>query len=205
MGFVAALQTGMLIDFGFDTEKHWKFVPLEQTVLAYLSILGSLPVLGAVLGSAQALFLRSYSVRAAHWILSTTFGFGLVVAVEWPLLAANLWSNFPGPVEPIIILVGGGSLAGILQYLVLRRQRIHAPRWLALWIGGLALSLVPTALIFMSLEGLDVSVSWPTEAFLSGFMVGGIGALVSGRALFANLSERPERSNRPASTHAGTA
>lgn len=189
VGFLAALQTGMLIEFGFDTEKHWQFVPPSQSGLVYASILGSLLVLGAIFGSAQTSILCSRSVRGARWILSTTAGFGLFVAVEWPLLAANLWGRFPGPVEPILILTVGGSLAGILQYFALRRQGIHAPKWLARWIIGLVVSLVPTALLFVSLESLGASISWPLEAFLSGFTVGGVAAWISGKALFAALSE----------------
>ncbi len=183
VGFVAALQTGMLVQFGLDTEMHWK--PLPPDRLAYAADLVSLPILGAILGSVQALILRTRSVRVVRWILSTTMGFGLIAAVEWPLMAANLWGRIPGPAEPIIIVVGGGSLAGILQYLALRRQGIVASKWLALWVGGLVASLVPTALLFMSLEGLGLSPSWPMEVFLTGFVVAGVAAWISGRALFA--------------------
>ncbi len=193
VGFVAALYTLRLIEFGFDTEVYWKSGASGLGGLVYYaSKLVSLLVLGAILGSAQALILRSRSVRVAPWILSTTTGFGLIVAVIWLLIAANLWGGIPGPVEPLIILVGGGSLAGILQYLALRRQGIHAPKWIVLWIAGLVASLVPTALLFISLEGLGVSLSWPPEILLSGFMVAGVAAWISGKALFAALSERPD-------------
>ena len=30
VGFVAELQTGMLIQFGFNTEMHWQFVPPDS-------------------------------------------------------------------------------------------------------------------------------------------------------------------------------
>lgn len=189
VGFVVALQIGMFIQFGFKTELHWKDVPPEGSLLFAAAELAILLVAGAALGASQASILRSRSLRAVPWILSTTAGFGLVVAVEWPLIAANLWGRLPGPVEPIIILVGGGSSAGILQYLVLRRQGVHAPRWAVLWIAGLVASLVPTALLFVSLEGLGVSLSWPTQTFLSGFMIIGVAAWISGKALFAALPE----------------
>ena len=81
--------------------------------------------------------------------------------------------------------VGGGSLAGVLQYLALRRQGIVASKWLVRWLAGLVASMVPTALLFMSLEGLRVSLSWPMVVFLSGFMVAGVAAWISGKALFA--------------------
>ena len=43
--------------------------------------------------------------------------------------------------------------------------------------------MVPTALLFTSLEGLRVSLSWPMVVFLSGFMVAGVAAWISGKAL----------------------
>ncbi len=51
--------------------------------------------------------------------------------------------------------------------------------------AGLVASMVPTALLFTSLEGLRVSLSWPMVVFLSGFMVAGVAAWISGRALLA--------------------
>ena len=40
----------------------------------------------------------------------------------------------------------------------------------------------------MSLEGAELALSWPIEVFLMGFVVAGVAALVSGRALFAAIS-----------------
>jgi hypothetical protein len=189
VGFVVALLVGMLIEYGLDTELHWQFIPPGQSFSAYAAELVPDLVLGVILGFAQVSMLRSRLPRSSSWILSTIAGFGLVSAVVWPLMAADLWGRFEGPVEPIILLIGGGSLAGILQHLALRRQGVHASKWLALWITGLVASLVPTAILFMSLEGLGVPISWPVEAFLSGFMVGGVAAWISGKALFAALPE----------------
>jgi hypothetical protein len=191
VGFVVTLQAGMLIENPLDTELYWQFIPPGHTFSAYAAELVSDVLLGVILGSAQVSMLRSRLPRPSSWILSTSAGFGLVAAVVWPLMAADLWGRFEGPVEPISLLVGGGSLAGILQHLALRRQGVHASKWLALWITGLVASLVPAAILFMSLEGMGVSISWPVEAFLSGFMVAGVAAWISGKALFAVLLQRP--------------
>jgi len=204
VGFVASLQTGMLIEFGFDTEMHWNFTP-PPGQSDYAARLVALLVGGTMLGWAQALVLRSRAVLVLPWILSTAAGFGvLVIAVIWPLMWADLWGRFPGPVEPIIILVGGGSLAGVFQYLSLRREGIVASRWLALWVGGLVASLVPAALLFTLLEGpLGLSLSWPVQTLLSGSVVAGVAAMISGKALFAALSRRPEQFDRPGPVSAG--
>ena len=186
VGFVASQQTIMLFQYGLDFERHWQFGQQpDRTLSTYAGILVGAIVLGLILGSAQALVLRSRLLRVGPWILATTAGFGLVVAVILPLLAADFWGRIPGPVEPIVITVGGGSLAGVLQYLALRRQGIVASKWLTLWIGGLVASFVPMALVFMSLEGLGLSLSWPMEVFVMGFIVAGVAAWISGRALFA--------------------
>ena len=104
--------------------------------------------------------------------------------------------NIPGPVEPIIFTVGGGSLAGICQYISMRSQGIFAGKWLALWIVGLIVGLVPTALFFFLVEGLlDIAVNWPVQLFLSGFIVAGVAALMSGKALFNALPGRPDNSS----------
>ena len=190
VGFIAYVQTFNLMEYGLDTWMHWRSGPPGQD--AYASILVALLVGGAILGSAQALILRSRSARIVPWIVATAAGFGFLVILVWPLLAAEIFGRIPGPAEPIIVTVGGGSLAGVLQHLALRRQGIHAPKWLVRWILGLVASLVPTALLFISLEGLRVSLSWPMEVFLSGFMVAGVAAWISGKALFAALSEWPD-------------
>jgi hypothetical protein len=96
-------------------------------------------------------------------------------------------------VEPILFTVGGCILAGICQYLVLRRQGIAASRWLLLWVVGVIGGLALTAAFFMSIEGLGVSLGWFLDVFFSGFWVAGVAALVSGSTLFsALLSARPE-------------
>jgi hypothetical protein len=189
VGFVALLQTGMFFEYGFDTDMHWQFVPPGQTLSAFAGTLVGLLIMGLSFGSAQALVVHSRLQRVVPWLVATAGGFGLMVVVMWPLQAMDVLGRIPGPVEPILATVGSGILAGILQYVVLRRHRVVASKWLALWIVGLLASLVPTAILFISLEGLGVTISWPVEVFLTGLMVAGVAAWISGKALFAALPE----------------
>ena len=191
-GFVAMLQTGMLFEFGLDTDLHWQWGAVPETepplwiVLAGYG-LGYL-VGGLVLGLAQAVVLRSRLPEIRRWVLASVGGFGLMVIVEWPLVAMGIMGNIPGPVEPIIATVGGSTLAGILQYRLLCRNGVQASRWLALWVGGLVLSVVPTAAVFLSLGALNVSLSWPGEIFVHGLVCAGFAAWISGKALFSAYS-----------------
>jgi len=201
VGFVVMAQMKMLIEFGFNWEMHWNWIekPVDQGALEYVSQLMGVLVIGTIFGSAQALAVRSRNVRVFRWILATVVGFGIVaVAIVWPLIALGVFGNIPGPVEPIIFTIGGGSLAGICQYVLMRSQGIFAGKWLALWIAGLIVGLVATALFFSLAEGpLDIALNWPAEIFVSGFIVAGVAALISGKALFNSLPERPENSGHP--------
>lgn len=200
IGFVALLQTGMLIEYGFDFDKHWQAKPPPYPVplFFYFKVLGSYLVGGAIFGLAQTSVLRSRSVSVSAWILATSAGYGLTAVLLWPLIAINVLGNIPGPVEPILATVGGASLAGVVQYLTLRRRGIVASKWLVLWVLGLVASLVPTILFFMSLEGAGIVQSWLFQVFCMGFLTAGVAALISGKALLRTLPSAREDSRAPA-------
>ena len=148
IGFVIMLQVKMILRYGFDTDRYWQFgQPYDFSVLAYIIQLISLLVLGAIVGLAQSFVIKYHNVNAARWILAAVIGFGLLVIIDWPLLYMEV-GNIPGPFEPIVVTVGGGSFAGIIQYFLLRKRGIIANKWLLLWIVGLIVSLVPTMLFF---------------------------------------------------------
>jgi hypothetical protein len=185
---VATLQTAMFVEYGLDFDKHWAFLPPGHGVGAYAArVVGPL-VGGLILGAVQAWVLRPSLGRVAPWILATAAAFGVVGLMIWPFMAVDIWGRIPGPVEPIVGTVGSCSVAGVLQHLVLRRRRRISAKWLVLWIVGLVVSLVPTALMFSLLEGpLGLELSMPVEVFLTGFMVAGVAAIVSGKTLLDAL------------------
>lgn len=185
IGFLAVLQVIMLIEFG---QLSWA-EDVPEGGAAYLSRFVSLLVGGAVLGAFQTVFLRSYKVPVIPWIIATAVGFSTLVLVIFPLLYLGQWGNIPGPAEPIITIVGGCSFAGIFQYVILKRNQIKPGKWLAVWIASLVFGLVPTGLTFILLEGpLQISISWPVQVFLSGFLIGGFAALFSGKTFLRALS-----------------
>jgi len=188
VAMVAILQVAMFVEYGLDFDKHWALLPPGQSVGAYAArVVGPL-IGGLILGSAQAFVLRPSLRRVTPWILATAAGFGVVGLMILPLMAVNIWGRIPGPVEPIVGTVGSCSVAGVFQHLVLRRRRRISSKWLALWVVGVVVSLIPTALTIFLLEGpLGLSLSWPVEAFLSAFWVAGVAAAISGKTLFHAL------------------
>jgi hypothetical protein len=159
--------------------------------LAYTTIAWGIG--GVVLGFAQGLVLRNHEVSKGKWILRSAIGFCVAaLLLACPLQAMELLGRIPGPVEPILFSVGGCSGAGVFQWLLLRRQGIQTGKWLPLWIVGLVVSILPTALMFLLLQGpLGMSIPWSIEVFLQGVMCAGVAAWISGNALFAALAKKP--------------
>ena len=186
IGFLLFLQLGMIIEYGLDTEMYWKLIPPENKFITYVGLLLSALLLGATVGFAQTLALISKEIRAMSWIMITALGYGLIVLIDWPLLFFDVLGRIPGPVEPFIVTVIGGIFAGIVQYFWFLKKGIKLKKWLYLWIIGLIFSVVPTALFFTF---IPIS-SWPLEVFINGFIIGGFASLVSGKALFNELSNR---------------
>lgn len=80
---------------------------------------------------------------------------------------------------------------GLLQWRVLRRNSVHATKWLLLWIAGLLASLPITFVVFVFVTGvLKIELGWPTEVALNGFLVGGVAAAISAKAIHATLLSR---------------
>jgi len=189
IGFLVYLQVSMVFEHGFDTEMYWKWVPPEQNFTVYFGILISALVGGAILGWAQSRIIKTKNIKSNSWILATTIGFGLVVLINWPLLYTGDLGNIPGPVEPLIFTVGGCIFAGAMQFFLLRRLGYNAKKWFLMLVVGLIVSVLLTGLFF-TFVGDPLSISWPLEVFFSGFIIAGVTALISGKALFSVFSKK---------------
>ena len=189
LGFVAVLQTGFLLQFGLNFGAHWTPGALGQGVWLGYRFIGLL-LGGAIFATVQALVLTAVRPRLRLWVLAGALGYGFIAAVIWPFWAAGLWVSIPGPVEPLLITIGGGCLMGLLQWWFLRSNAVNATRWLSRWLLGLVVSLPVTFVVFFVALGiLKVQLSWPSQVALSGFIVGGVAGLISARAT-QNLSFR---------------
>jgi hypothetical protein len=191
VGFFAVLQTGFLLQFGSDFDAHWSPAGLGLGVWLGYRFLGLL-LGGALFGTAQALVLMSKLPRIVPWILAGAIGYGLIAAIIWPFWASGLWGKIPGPVEPLLITIGGGLIMGLSQWWFLRINAIQATSWLRWWFAGLFLSLPITFLVFFVVAGIfGLRFSWPFEVGLSGFIIGGVAGLVSAKATRNLFSPSP--------------
>lgn len=119
-----------------------------------LNLLGhviALGVFGLVLGSFQAYALRRRLQRRWPWIVASAVGFVAILGLE-AVRRHVVIGPHAGPVEPIAIALGGGSLAGFLQWLHLRRHGTDPTRWLGRWIAGLAVGIVASLGLLVAFE-----------------------------------------------------
>ncbi len=190
MGFVFFVELLNLLAFGLDFSLHWSQEAVEsiedpEPVFRLGLILG-LPMAGLLVTSCQVWVLRRFLSRWWPWLLSGPAGFGLLILLVWPL--REVWGKLPGAVEPFSI-VGGGLLAtGVLQWLTLRRQGVTRIRWLVLWIVGLPVGMLVSAIVIMGSGKIVGYPPWPLELALIGLFVGGTAAVLSGKALFGEIA-----------------
>ena len=121
-----------------ETLPAWMDLTTYETLYQYglLAHIPGLLVFGAIVALPQYLILRPLLPRAWLWIAGTSVGFTLVLlfeAVEPHIVTGPT----AGPVEPLMIVFGGGALAGVLQWLYLRSHAGADWRYPAFWMLGL--------------------------------------------------------------------
>lgn len=172
-----------------------------------------LAAFGALIGWLQATVLRGNAagmdasgreppVGRGVWSLLAAVGFSgiLILDVFRPGIVSG---GHPAPIEPILIAVGGGTLAGLLQWLYLRRRGVDATRWLGHWFGGLVAGLIAAVAILWvvglvlepAARGLfdDRTVQIVGQIIfftVYGSVVGAVAGWISGRAM-SPLTGRP--------------
>lgn len=168
------------------------------------------PVFGAILGSIQAYVLRKAIPSAWTWIGITALGFVSIVAFE--LVQRHIIIGpFPGPVEPIMIALGAGGLAGIFQWFYLRKENYPSAKWLGLWIVGLMTGIILAAAVMIGLSALigDAIMYLETnipelaigiELTIFGSIVGAVAGWFSSRSLKVSLGIPDPYNNPPNSS-----
>ncbi len=154
---------------------------------------------GVLLGGLQSLILKKYLTKVWPWIIASILGFMIILSGE--LFQRHLiMGPHAGPLEPIFIVLGGGGMAGLFQYIWLRTQNIVANKWLVLWISGLILGLLVAVAFLMGvgalfgdaiakLEENSPKVAFGIELGLFGAVTGMIAGWISAKPLYQKLNK----------------
>lgn len=189
IGFIIALQIGMFLEHGSNTEMYWQFIPPKRNFWTFLDLFIGPLSLGAVVGLFQSFLLKNRGIITRSWILITAMGFGILGLIDLPIFFMDMIGKFEGPIEPIMITFLGSTLAGIVQFRFLRKKVDTKLKWIFLLILGLFIGIVINGFLFSLFEEMR-QISWSLEVFLNGFIVGAMGALFSGSYLFRTLQKQ---------------
>lgn len=154
---------------------------------------------GLIVGMFQYYILRKILKRAGPWILGSVCGFTAILLFE--VIKPHLVIGpHEGPLEPIIIALGGGSLAGFFQWIYLRSTGVNATRWLFLWIGGIMVGIIASIAVIIPVEillvgfiksrlpeNIAILFEWGIFLLVYGGIVGLAGGWISGGALLKKL------------------
>lgn len=182
----------------------WMDLPTYEALYQFnlLVHIPALLVFGAIVGAAQYLVLRRLLPRAWIWIISTAIGFAAILVLE-AVERHIVIGPTSGPVEPVMVVLGGGILAGFLQCLYLRRHSSSDWWYLLFWVVGLVLGVVLAVPVMIGigmvfgdairqLEAAAPHVSWGIEIGLFGLIFGAVAGLVSSRGLREMFTRRQE-------------
>jgi hypothetical protein len=175
-----------------QTYRSWYRMHLGYHVVA-------LVVFGSIVGWLQSRVLREY-VPVLPWVAATAIGFVAILCFE--ILERHVVIGpHAGPFEPLMISIGGSTIAGLAQWWVLRQRGVLATRWLAFWIVGvvvgvgvavaavIGLEMATQGLIDRTLTGVVAqTVSWGGMLLTLGLVTGAVAGAISARALNASLA-----------------
>lgn len=104
-------------------------------------------IVGTVLSHLQYKVLKEYIPNKLKWTFLTILGLELVLLGD--LFYAGLSTGgAPGPLEPLLLGLGGGGLIALMQFLYLRSRGIKSAKWVGWWILGIATGIL-TSIIFI--------------------------------------------------------
>ncbi|HYM61907.1 MAG TPA: hypothetical protein VEZ11_13570 [Thermoanaerobaculia bacterium] len=179
-GLVAGLLLGM---------------PLGQIANAMIVTAAVTGVVGAVLGGMQAISLRRLLSRPLWWIVSTVAGLGaglstavVVVETVGTAIAGKRPNVFhlSSPMRALSFIALGlvaGTVVGLAQWLVLRRQIPRIKHWVLTTGAGLAIAFSASSLVVdLSTIGLRSAVGGALFVTLSGILFGLVTSLPLRRA-----------------------
>ena len=175
-----------------QTYRSWYRMHLAYHVVA-------LAAFGSIVGWFQSRLLRRY-VPTLHWVGATAMGFVAILCFE--IVERHIVVGpHGGAVEPLMISIGGSTIAGLAQWLVLRRRGVRASRWLAFWLVGVVVGVGAAVATIIGLETIAQglidrlpagvaaqAVPWGLMLLTLGSVTGAVAGAISARALSSSLA-----------------
>jgi hypothetical protein len=118
---------------------------------------------GAILSHLQYQVIGAHIPNKMVWTLLTILGLELVLLGD--LFYAGLSTGGAvGPLEPLLIALGGGGCIALFQFLYLRRAGIKNGKWVGWWILGIVTGII-VSIPFIVLY--EMFLSKPLKSLLS--------------------------------------
>ncbi|MCX2745612.1 hypothetical protein OO013_17150 [Mangrovivirga sp. M17] len=108
-------------------------------------------IVGAVLAVLQYNVLKEHIRNKFVWIILTIAGLEVILLGDLVYTGLST-GGAPGPLEPLLIGLGGGSFIAILQYLYLRSVGIKNGKWVGWWVLGIIIGILSSALFIFIYE-----------------------------------------------------
>lgn len=176
-----------------ETYRSWYRMHLGYHIVA-------LAAFGGIVGWAQSRLLHGY-LPTSHWVGATALGFVSILSFEIVERHVVVGPH-AGPIEPLMISIGGSAIAGLAQWWVLRRRGVLASRWLAFWVLGV---MVGVGAAVATVIGLQFAVSlfvptfeptsvvaqaatWGLMLLTLGLVTGAVAGAISARPLSSSLA-----------------
>jgi hypothetical protein len=176
-----------------ETYESWYRMHLGYHIVA-------LAAFGGIVGWAQSRPLREY-LPTSQWVGATAVGFVSILLFE-VVERHVVVGPHAGPIEPLMISLGGSAIAGLAQWWVLRRRGVLASRWLAFWVLGvivgvgvavatvIALQFVVSQFVptFEPTSVVAQAVAWGLMLLTLGLVTGAVAGAISARALSSSFA-----------------
>jgi hypothetical protein len=108
-------------------------------------------IVGTILSHLQYKVLKEYIPNKLKWTFLTILGLELVLLGD-VFYAGLSTGGAPGPLEPLLIGLGGGGFVALMQFLYLRSRGVRSSRWVWWWILGTVAGILTSAIFIFTYE-----------------------------------------------------
>lgn len=108
-------------------------------------------IVGVVLAHLQYKVLKEYIPNKLKWTFLTILGLEMILLGDLFYTGLSV-GGAPGPLEPLLIALGGGGLMALMQFLYLRSIGIKKGKWVGWWILGIITGIITSAVFILIYE-----------------------------------------------------